>query len=107
VTAAVDQRQATAGALLRRQVLLTAATLGVAVIGLALLRFDLLAPGSTRYVPEGTGAALHMRAVSDGHSAMAVRLAIAELVLCGAVALVAVGHAARVIAFVLQKESSR
>jgi len=106
VTAVVD-RSSRAQTLLRRQVVLTAAMLGVAVLGLVLLRSSLLAPGQTHYIPISTGTGLRMRAVHDAPSPTGVRLAVAELVLCGTLALIALGHAAGVIAFVLRKEPAR
>jgi hypothetical protein len=106
VTAVVD-RSARAQTLLRRQLVLTAALLGVAVLGVALLRSSLLAPGQTHYIPISTGTGVHVRAIHDAPSNTALRLAVAELVLCGALALVALGHAADVIAFVLDKEHAR
>jgi hypothetical protein len=95
-----DQR---AQALLKRQVVLTVLALALILSALALLRA--YEPG-TRVV----------RVVHDGHTQVhmarrpptpaVIRLAMAQLALCAVLALVAVGHAARVIAFVFPRKRS-
>jgi hypothetical protein len=83
---------------MRRQIVLTAATLVFAAGAVALLWWVSSQPVQTHYRPVLAGGTLRMRAVHEWHGAFALRLLAAELLLCAAI-----GHAARVIAFTFQR----
>jgi hypothetical protein len=90
--------------LFRRQLWLSMATLVLVMAALAFLRWHVAQPAVIHYTPAPSGVGLDMRPLRYGPSPAMLRVAVAELVLCGVVAVFALGHAARVIAFVFSKE---
>jgi hypothetical protein len=101
---APPRRDEQARRLVRRQLVLTAATLATVLVALALVRSHAIEGAHyARVVSDGQA---RIRIVHDRPAPLVVRLAVAELVLCGALVLVAVVHAARVIAFVFPREVS-
>jgi hypothetical protein len=94
---------ARADELFLRQVLLTTATLGAVGLGLLLLRMHVYTPTVVHYTKGPTGMA--PRVVHRGAGPLAMKLAVGELALCVALAVVALGHAVGVAAFVLKREA--
>ena len=100
-----DEREAHARTLVRRQLVLSIATFVLVGGALALLRWHALEAGGTHYARVVQHGQSQVQIVHDEPGAFVMRLAVVQLVLCGAVALVAVAHAARVIAFVFPRAS--
>lgn len=100
----MTERDERVRALVRSQVALTIATLALVVGALALLHLHAVG-GGTHYVQVMHGGEWRVRVVHDKPGSFIVPLAVAQLVLCGALVVVAIAHAARVIAFVFPREA--
>ena len=89
--------------LVLRQLVLTVATLMLVAGALALLHWHGGDTAGTHYARVVTQGRPHVHVVHDEPGRLLVRVAVAQLALCAVLALVAVAHAARVIAFVFPR----
>lgn len=90
--------------LLRRQVFLSVATIVLMLGAVALLRWHASLPNGVRY--DRVGDEIRMR-VRDHESARTImRLAMAQVVLSGALAVIALGHAAGVVRYVFSRNEA-
>ena len=102
MTAAVTRPRA--DVLLRRQVFLMVATVALMLGAVALLRWHASIPNGVRYAR--VGDRIHLQTGDSESARLIMRLAMAQVALCGVLAVVALGHAAGVIRYVFFRKEA-